>query len=150
MSDSFRLLVVANKTCPCPGLPEEIERHVGGRAADVLVVAPALNSRLGHLTNDDRRALVEAEERLQAAVDLLHEAGIKGRGEVGDADPLNAVADAHATFTPDIVLISTWPEGSSHWLERDLIDRAREKLDVPVEHFISRYGVEAAAAQVVQ
>jgi hypothetical protein len=53
----------------------------------------------------------------------------------------------HATFTPHVVLISTWPEGSSHWLERDLVDRAREKLDVPVEHVISRFGVEEEQSQ---
>lgn len=138
MTDSFRLLVIANKTCPCPGLPEEIEKHTDGRSADVLVVAPALNSRLRHLTNDDRRALEEAESRLQTAVDLLHEAGITGRGEVGDADPMHAIEDAHATFTPNVVLISTW-------LERDLIDRAREKLDIPVEHVISRFGAEKSS-----
>lgn len=103
-----------------------------------------MNSRLGHLTNDDRKALEEAEARLQTAVELLHEAGIHGRGEVGDADPLNAVEDAHATFTPHLVLISTSPEDSSHWLERDLLDRAREKLDIPVEHVVSRFGVEEA------
>lgn len=139
MPDPYRLIVLANRTCPCPGLTDEIVRRLEGRPAEVLVVAPALNSRLRHLTNDDARAVDEARARLAVAVELLRAAGIDSRGEVGDGDPLNAAADAHATFGADAVLVSTWPEGSSHWLERDLPGRARRRLGVPVEHVVSAY-----------
>ncbi len=41
------LLVVANRTCPCPALIEEVARQaVGHDEHRVVLVAPALNSRL--------------------------------------------------------------------------------------------------------
>lgn len=146
MSDPFRYLVIANQTCTCPGLTEEILSRVGDRQAEVLVVAPALNSRLRHYMNDDGRAIMDAEERLALAVALLDDAGIMGHGEVGDADPLNAIQDANAKFMPHAVLVSTWPEGASHWLERDLVDRARQRINIPVEHFVSRYNLASVPA----
>lgn len=144
MSQPFRLIVIANRTCPCPGLTHEIAARIGDGPGEVLVVAPALNTKLRHLFNDDQRAVAEARERLAVAVELLRDAGIDGHGEVGDADPLNAMADAHATFDADAVLLSTWPEGMSHWLERDLLARARARVDVPVDHIVSRYDIDTA------
>ncbi len=146
MPEPVRLIVIANRTCPCPGLADEVAGHLGDRPGEVLVVAPALNTRLRHFMTDDERAIVAARERLDLAVMLLADAGIHGRGEVGDADPLNAIADAHATFGAHAVLISTWPEGMSHWLERDLLGRARERVGVPVHHVVSRYDAPVAAA----
>lgn len=139
MTQPFRLIVVANRTCPCPGLADEVTECLGDLPGEVLVVAPALNTRLRHLMTDDTKAVVAARERLGIAVELLRQAGIDGRGEVGDADPLNALADAHATFRAHAILVSTWPEGMSHWLERNLLARARERVDVPVHHVVSRF-----------
>ena len=146
MPEPFRLIVVANRTCPCPGLADEVAEHLGDRPGDVLVVAPALNTRLRHLMTDDAKAVAAARERLAVAVELLREAGIHGRGEVGDADPLNALADAHATFGAHAILLSTWPEGMSHWLERNLLARARERVGVPVHHVVSRFDAPLPAA----
>ncbi len=146
MSQPFRLIVIANRTCPCPGLADEVAGVLADRPGEVLVVAPALNTRLRHLMNDDARAITQARARLHLAVALLNDAGITGRGEVGDADPLNAIADAHATFGAHAVLISTWPAGMSHWLERDLLVRAREQVRIPVHHVVSRYDAPIATA----
>ncbi len=139
MPQPFRLIVIANRTCPCPGLAIEVASLLGERPGEVLVVAPALNTRLRHFMTDDKRAIAAARERLDLAVMLLGEAGIDGRGEIGDADPLNAIADAHATFGAEAVLISTWPEGMSHWLERDLLGRARKRVEIPVHHVVSAF-----------
>ena len=49
MPEPHRILVVANRTCPCPALLEEIARRSSEHdAVAVLLVAPALNSRLRH------------------------------------------------------------------------------------------------------
>jgi hypothetical protein len=34
------------------------------------------------------------------------------------------------------VIISTHPEGRSHWLERGIVAAARERFDVPVTHVV--------------
>jgi hypothetical protein len=44
--------------------------------AEVLVVAPALNSRLRHWLSDDGAARRNAEERAAACVDRLERAGV--------------------------------------------------------------------------
>lgn len=144
MPQTHRLIVVANRTCPCPGLTDEIHRRVGDGPAHVRIVAPALNSRLRHWVSDTDAAARQAAERLGVAVGLLRDAGIEGSGEVGDADPLIAVEDALAVFPAHGILISTWPEGRSNWLERDLLNRARERFDLPVDHVVSRYDLPLA------
>ncbi len=140
-----RLIVVANRTCPCPGLPDEVRERVvlSGR---VHVVAPALNSRLRHWVTDTDAAVKKAGARLSQAVESLRAIGLDAEGSVGDANPLLAVQDVLARFQGDAVLISTWPEGHSNWLERDLLERAQAGLGLPVYHVVSRYGLAEIAA----
>ncbi len=140
-----RILVIANKTCPCTELHGEIASRGATAELEVLAVAPALNSRLRHWVSDTDDAVTAAAARLAVAVESLREAGIDARGEVGDADPLYAIGDALSTFAADEVIVSTHPPGHSHWLERNLIERARERHGVPVSHVVSPYGVAAAA-----
>ena len=77
-----------------------------------------------------------AGERLEASLARLREAGIEARGEVGDGEPLQAIEDALRTFGADEIIISTHPEGRSHWLERGVVTRARERFAVPITHVV--------------
>ena len=134
-----RLLVVANRTCPCRDVLDNIRSRAEG--GEVLIVAPALNTRLRHWVSDTDGALEGARERLDRALEYLRDAGVTARGEVGDADPLLAIEDARVGVDAAEIVISTWPEGQSNWLERKLIERARDRFDPPVVHLVSRYGV---------
>ena len=142
-----RILVIADRTCPCEPLRDEILARAsgGGPAAEVLIVAPALNTRIRHIFDDSDAAVAAAMERLTDTVEALTAAGINATGGVGDADPVQAVQDALHEFPADEILISTHPPGESHWLERRLVDRAREHFHGPVTHIVSRYGLDAAA-----
>jgi hypothetical protein len=102
----------------------------------VLVVSPALNSPLKHWVSDEDGARMDAQERLDLSVGRLREAGFDARGEIGDADPLQAIEDALRTFGPDEVIISTHPAGRSHWLERGIVDAARKRFACGVTHVI--------------
>jgi len=104
--------------------------------AEVLVCTPALNSRLRHWTSDEDSARVSAQGRLDASLDRLRSLGIDASGEVGDADPLQAMEDALRTFGADEIIISTHPEGRSHWLERGVVSGARERFAVPITHVV--------------
>ncbi len=53
----------------------------------------------------------------------------------------NAIADTLVDFPDDENVFSSRPPGRSHWLEKDLFGRARERYDVPVDHVISEYGL---------
>ncbi len=140
----FSLMVIANRTCPCPGLTDDILARIDGRPARVHVVAPALNSRLRHWTSDIDGAVLAAQGRLDVAVELLHGAGVVATGEIGDSDPLVAIEDALHGFSAHALLISTWPAGCSNWLERGLLERARGRFALPIEHAVSRYDVDVA------
>ena len=44
--------------------------------------------------------------------------------------------DALRTFGADEIVISTHPEGRSHWLERNVVGAARDRFDVPITHVV--------------
>ena len=134
--DRKRLLVVANETVTGRALRNEVVHRARGEDADVLVVAPALNTRLRHWTSDDDRARAEARTRVESSLATLREVGIDARGEVGDSDPIQAIEDALRTFGADEIIISTHPPGRSNWLERNVIDRARELYGCPITHVV--------------
>ena len=131
-----RILVIANETVGGRALRDLIhERSRGGRE-EVLVVTPALNSPLRHWTSDEDGARAAAQERLDASLGRLQALGVQARGEVGDSDPLQAIEDALRTYGPDEIILSTHPEGRSHWLERGVVDKARERFAVPITHVV--------------
>jgi hypothetical protein len=132
-----RLLVIANETVGGRGLLAELKRHARGGKTEVLVVTPALNSPLKHWVSDEDGARAAAADRLEASLEAMRAAGMDARGEVGDSDPVQAIADAIRTFAPDEVVISTHPEGRSNWLERGVVENARERFDLPVTHVVT-------------
>ncbi|HEX4519775.1 MAG TPA: universal stress protein [Gaiellaceae bacterium] len=132
----WRLLVVANETVGGEELLDQLKRDAPGRRTDVLVVVPALNSPLKHWVSDEDGARTAASERLEASLAAMRAAGITARGEIGDGDPLQAIGDALRTFAPDELVISTHPEGRSHWLERGVVASAEERFDIPVTHVV--------------
>ena len=131
-----RILVVANETVGGHMLLDEIRRHSEGVKEDILVVVPALNSPLKHWASDEDGARTAAHQRLDASIARLAHEGIAARGEVGDADPVQAIEDALRTLGADEVIISTHPEGRSHWLERGVVTGARERFALPITHVV--------------
>jgi hypothetical protein len=143
-----RLLVVANETVAGRALREEVVRRAQGET-DVLVVCPALNSQLRHWASDEDRAREIAQARLDESLAALADAGVEARGEVGDADPVQAIDDALRTFGADEIVVSTHPPGRSNWLEKGVIARSRERYGCPLTHVVvdletERGGVTAA------
>lgn len=131
-----RILVVANETVGGEELRTLLEQRSAGVQEEILVVCPALNSRLRHWASDEDPARAAAQGRLHASIARLAGEGIHARGEIGDADPLQAMEDAMRTFGADEIVISTHPPGRSHWLEQGVVDGARQRFDVPVHHVV--------------
>ena len=104
------------------GVGELIERacaRVPDRAALLAPGRPAL-SYIGL-----RELITSAAEGLQAT------------GRVGDANPVLAVLDACLDTDYDEIVVSTLPAGPSRWLRRDLPNRIRRVIDVPVAHIVA-------------
>jgi hypothetical protein len=134
--DERRILVIANETVGGEKLREEIRRRAEGYREHVLVVCPALNSPLRHWASDEDNARAQAQKRLDASIGRLAAAGVDATGEVGDAEPLQAIEDALRTFGADEIILSTHPEGRSNWLEKGVVTRARERFAVPITHVV--------------
>jgi GABA permease len=128
-----RVLVVANETVGGAELLSAMGDRALAERTQFLVVCPALNSRVKTWMSDENES---AEARLETCLRRLESVGIQATGMVGDLDPLLAIEDVVHTFRPDEIVISTQPEGRSHWLERGVVNEARERYDVPVTHVV--------------
>ena len=128
-----RILVIANETVESELLAHAIRAK---EASQVLIVAPALNGRVRHWTSDDDAAHAAADERLRRSLDRLAASGIPANGMVGDADPLQAAADALRVFPAEELVVATRPEGRSNWLARGVVERARRRFGLPVVHLV--------------
>jgi hypothetical protein len=131
-----RILVISNETVTGTVLHEALRfraRNVGG---EILVVVPALHSRVRQWMSDVDGVRRAAEERLARSLERLAAAGIHARGQIGDRDPIQAIADALGVFAADEIIITTHPEARSRWLAHDLVFRARARFDQPVLHIV--------------
>jgi len=135
-----RILVVANETVGGEPLLQRVKQLASQGNTRVLVVSPALNTRLRHIASDEDPAREQARERLDRSLAELERNGVQASGEVGDGDPLQAIEDALRTFGADEIVISTHPEGRSNWLERGVVTNARERYAVPIHHVVVDLG----------
>ena len=132
----YHLLVVATATIDSVAAMEIEERveeaaQIAGvhrdDAVDVLVLSPVLNRGLSHWASDLGTAMVKAQERLVVSLATLAAASVGGRGEIGDADPVQATEDTLRTFPAQEVLLVEESGGG-----RRVIDELRRRLDRPL------------------
>lgn len=138
-----RILVIANETIAGADLHTQIAAMVAD-GGSVVVVAPALSSRLKYAFSDVDGPREEARERLDDSLALLSMAGIRAEGEIGDANPVRAFEDAVAIHEPDAVIVSTHPEGRSNWLEEGVVGKIRDRTELPVTHVVVDSATAAA------
>lgn len=142
----FRLLVVANETVQGEALINAIRDRCRDRKCEVHVVTPALAaSRADHWASDIDEAIELARQRMELSLIEIRQLGLKARGEIGDSDPNVAIEDALRVFAADEILISTHPPERSRWLEHGVVDKAKERIDLPIAHVV----VDLAADRAV-
>jgi hypothetical protein len=130
-----RYLVVANQTLGGEHLTARIRECLTAGPSAFHVVVPATPPR-EHLTWSDDEARDIAQRRLEAALTRFRELGAEADGEVGDADPVQAIGDALREAHFDEIILSTLPPGPSRWLRRDIPHRVQASFDLPVTHLI--------------
>lgn len=132
-----RVLVIANQAVGDRSLLAEIQSRCEGGRGEVLIVAPALAvSRSAVWASDVDASLADARRRLEVSLAAAAAAGLHARGEVGDPDPSAALADALRGFAADEIVIWTHTPDRSPWLERGVVQRAREEVDLPLTHVV--------------
>jgi hypothetical protein len=104
-------------------LPGTASVTVPERATEVVVVVPALASKLEAATGavDDRRA--DAEQTALALTRRLSRPGVGVRGEVGADDPVLAAEDTMRLFGADEILVAAGD---------DVVEQIRGRVTVPV------------------
>jgi hypothetical protein len=134
MSDLKLLIVTGDAASDIGELPAGA-RAIIDAAAEILVIAPALPTRLQWLASDTDKTREAADERLREVVEQIGSTEAEIRGAVGADDPLLAIMEAAVDFKPDLILIALRSEGESGWQERGLVDQVVRQADVPVAAF---------------
>ncbi len=129
------VLVVANETLGGRELLEEIRRRTDADTRFVLCV-PQNKPKSGLVIYDDA-VFDAAQVRVDLAVEVVRDMGIRAIGEVGDQDPFTATLDAVHEYRPEEIIISTYPATRSGWMRRDLIERVTDATGLPVTHVVN-------------
>ena len=130
-----KYLVVANQTLGGTALVQLVKQRASEEpTATFHVVVPAtapdeLYRRWWVVGSADEIA----HGRLSEAVERLTKAGVRATGEVGAADPMQAIRQALAADTYSGLIISTLPAGISRWVRMDLPHRAARDFKIEVD-----------------
>jgi len=130
---TYRVLVIADESCVDPAFPAQLAAHASGRTVEALVVAPAIGSRLARWTGDEGQ-FADARKHLDDTVAALAAAGITATGETGADDPLQATDDGLREFPAHEIVFVTRPGTGTDWVERGVVETARQRYAVPVTH----------------
>jgi len=130
-----RLLIAAGESAD---MVEELPfgvRELIDAADEILVITPALPSRLEWLSSATDRPREQADERLRRILGQLTELGTHAAGTVGADDPLMVFEDALRDFAADHILVALRGPQAAGWQERGLLDRLQERFGLPMTVF---------------
>lgn len=123
------VLVVANLTAGSKHLLDALKARAERSPIRITLVMPASGPGLG-----GREAV---RERLDEAIAGMREAGLDAEGAIGDADPMEAVAECFDPARHDEAIVCTLPGRSSKWLQYDFPHRVARFTGVPVTHVVA-------------
>lgn len=123
------VLVVANLTAGSQDLLDALRHRAERSPIRITLVMPASGPGLG-----GRDAV---RERLDEALAKMRDAGLDAEGAVGDADPMEAVAECFDPAKHDEAVVCTLPGRSSKWLQHDFPHRVARFTGVPTTHVVA-------------
>jgi hypothetical protein len=123
------VLVVANLTANSLHLLNALKARAERSPIRITLVMPAQGPGLGG------REAVKA--RLDEALEGMRAAGLEADGAIGDADPMEAVAECFDPARHDEAIVCTLPGRSSKWLQYDFPHRVARFTGVPVTHVVA-------------
>lgn len=138
MPDPAHVLVVAHQTAATPGLLDAIRARAERGDATFHLVVPRRAHGLHRVVDPHEAGEREAQRVLEHALPKLSEAaGSDVTGNLGDAEPLMAIEDAINLGDFDEIIISTLPQGPSHWLRADVPTRLHRHFPMPITHVVA-------------
>lgn len=132
-----RYLIVAHQTAESPELMAKVGELVkADPTAEFTILVPA--TPVQHLLTwweGEKQAVAHAQS--QAAAEALRKAAVEvNEALVGDASPANAIGDELRRRPDyyDALIVCTFPQGLSRWLQLDLLSQAQRIANVPIIH----------------
>ena len=141
------VLAFVNEVAGGRKLLTAIRERVDAGAERVAVAAPQNQPVSGQIVDRDE-VRDAAQSRVEVTQLVLDAFGIEAVGAVFDPEPSLAVDDAVRAFQPREVLLSALAETRYGLLRRDLLEFARERIEVPVTHIPVRIDDDAASWDV--
>ena len=147
-----RYLLVANKTLGTDALRGVVQERISAGPAEFHVLVPEsspgwvssgglADPLTGFLSVDADAMQASREEarrddeaRLREEVARLRALGVEATGELGEMDPLEAVAAVLERASFDEIILATLPVAVSRWLRVDLARRLERRFGLPVTH----------------
>jgi len=145
MTDTARVLVVANRTAESPELLAALKTRAGEGGAEFTLLLPATPHGLAWAA-DMHAGEEDAKGHLEGLAERMRKEGVDVReAKVGASEPLAAVADESNFADYDELIVSTLPLHVSKWLHVDLPRKAAAATGLPVTHVVAHSADKAAA-----
>ncbi len=133
ISEGGTVLAFLNEVAGGRKLLNTIRDRVDAGADHVALVAPQNQPVVGQIVDADE-IYDAALSRLEVTQQVLHAFGIEATATVLDPDSMLALDDGVRAYKPAEILISSLPETRLGFARKDLIEWARARYDVPIEH----------------
>ena len=137
-------LIVANQTAADERLVAEVLRRATAQPdTEFFIVVPqtplsqqerALRHSEHPLAFGETGPVTLARRRLRESLAIFAHTAVKISGDIGDANPVKAVAAVMATRRVDQIIVATLPRRQSRWLASDLPRKLQRKTGLPVTH----------------
>ena len=147
-SEGGTVLAFVNEVAGGRKLLEAIRERVEAGADAVAVAAPQNQPIVGQIVDRDE-VRDAALSRVEVTQVVLEAFDIESVGAVMDPDPSLALDDAVRAFQPSEVLLSALYETRFGLTRKDLVEWAKEKIEVPVTHIPVRVDDDAVRWDVV-
>jgi hypothetical protein len=147
-SEGGTVLAFMNEVAGGRRMLEALRARVDAGADRVAVAAPQNQPIVGQIVDRDE-VRDSALSRVEVTQAVLHEFGIEAVGAIFDPDPSLAIDDAVRAFGPKDVLLSALYETRFGLMRKDLVEWAKDRIEVPVIHVPVRVDDDAVRWDVV-
>src|SRR5438105_7569934 len=123
-----RVLIVANRTLDGERLRRKVIQSLAQEQCSFYVLVPATPNDDHPLVWTQGESRADAQDRLDHVLRRLRLLGADVDGQVGDHNPIHAIADVLRAEHFDEIVISTLPPGVSRWMRTNLARRVARRF----------------------
>lgn len=138
--------VVYHVLLPVEDAAARVEAAMGSLAAGEVLASPALVMNEVDIQKVREDCVDRSKKQLETTLARLRALGAKAEGEIVHEHPIDALAEAVATYDGREAIILTRPHVVAEFFHVDWTSRARRKIGVPVLHLLEHETLEEQGA----